>query len=247
VVIAEWNDRASVERAFAENPDQIASVICEPLVCNSGCLPAENGFLEFLRDTTKKQGALLIFDEVITGFRLALGGAQEFYGVTPDLATYAKAVGAGTPLSILAGRADYMDLISRGKVIHAGTLNGNSLSLAAAKAALDVLAKNNGAMYTEMRRRGEHLRNQLTSLLRSSGLPAVTNGEGPVFHIAFADRRPRTYNDTLHASAALYSDFALALLDEGILVLPDGRWYLSVAHTDEDIERTIEAARRTLV
>jgi glutamate-1-semialdehyde 2,1-aminomutase len=247
VVIAEWNDRASVKRAFAENPDQIASVICEPLVCNSGCLPAENGFLEFLRDTTKKQGALLIFDEVITGFRLALGGAQEFYGVTPDLATYAKAVGAGTPLSILAGRADYMDLISRGKVIHAGTLNGNSLSLAAAKAALDVLAKNNGAMYTEMRRRGEHLRNQLTSLLRSSGLPAVTNGEGPVFHIAFADRRPRTYNDTLHASAALYSDFALALLDEGILVLPDGRWYLSVAHTDEDIERTIEAARRTLV
>jgi glutamate-1-semialdehyde 2,1-aminomutase len=247
VVIAEWNDRASVERAFAANRGQIASVICEPLVCNSSCLPAQDGFLEFLREITKQEGTLLIFDEVITGFRLALGGAQEFYGVTPDLATYAKAVGAGTPLSVLAGGREHMDLISQGKVVHAGTLNGNSLSLAAAKAALDVLSKDNGAVYTSMRRRGERLRNSLESLLRSAGFPIVTNGEGPVFHLSFAERPPRTYSDTLDADTALYSDFALALLDEDVLVLPDGRWYLSVAHTDDDIERTIDAAGRTLV
>jgi glutamate-1-semialdehyde 2,1-aminomutase len=245
-VIAEWNDRASVEQAFETHKGQIASVICEPLVCNSSCLPAEEGFLEFLRAITRQYGALLIFDEVITGFRIALGGAQQLYGVIPDLATYAKAVGAGTPLSVLAGRAEYMDLIAQGRVVHAGTLNGNPLTLAAAKAALDVLAKDNGAVYAPLRARGERLRNEVESLLRSAGFSAVTNGEGPVFHISFADRPPRSYRDTLAADTALYSDFAVALLDEGILVLPDGRWYLSVAHTDDDLDRTVDGVRRAL-
>jgi glutamate-1-semialdehyde 2,1-aminomutase len=247
VVVAEWNDRDSVERAFADNPGQIASLLCEPLVCNSSCMPAEEGFLGFLRDITKQNGSLLIFDEVITGFRLALGGAQELYGVTPDLATYAKAIGAGTALSVLAGRGQYMDLIAKGKVVHAGTLNGNTICLAAARAALDVLMKDGGAVYAPLRQRGERLRNEVQALLRSAGLPAVTNGEGAVFHISFASRPARTYRDTLAADTALYSDFALALLDEGVVVLPDGRWYLSVAHTDADIEHTIEAVRRALV
>jgi glutamate-1-semialdehyde 2,1-aminomutase len=246
VVIAEWNDRDSVEETFANNTGEIASVICEPLVCNSSCLPPDPGFLEFLREITTRHGSLLIFDEVITGFRLALGGAQEFYGVLPDLATYAKAVGAGTPLSVLAGRRAYMDLIASGKVVHAGTLNGNALSLAAAKAALDILARDHGALFASLRHRGERLRYGLESMLRSAGLPAVTNGEGAVFHLSFADAPARTYRDTLRADTALYSDFALALLDGGVLVLPDGRWYLSTAHSDEDIELTLEAASRLL-
>jgi glutamate-1-semialdehyde 2,1-aminomutase len=246
VVIAEWNDRESVERAFAENKGEIAAIICEALVCNNSCLPPVDGFLEFLRDITTQHGALLIFDEVITGFRIALGGAQEFYRVTPDLATYAKAVGAGTPLSVLAGRGQYMDLIASGRVVHAGSLNGNPVCLAAAKVALDLLSNDDGAVYGLLRRRGEALRYGLESMLRDAGCPAVTNGEGAVFHISFAGRPPRTYADTLDADNALYSDFALALLDEGVLVLPDGRWYLSTAHTDDDIQRTLEAARRTL-
>ena len=246
VVIADWNDRDSVDRAFADNPAKIASIICEPLVCNSSCLPPEDGFLEFLREAATSHGVLLIFDEVITGFRLALGGAQEYYGVTPDLATYAKAVGAGTPLSVLAGRAEYMDLIAKGQVVHAGSLNGNPVCLAAAKAALSVLARDDGSVYRALHRRGDQLRTALESLLRTAGLPAVTNGAGPVFHVSFADRAPKTYVDTLAADTALYSDFALALLDEGILVLPDGRWYLSVVHGDGDVEDTIDAARRTL-
>ena len=164
----------------------------------------------------------------------------------PDPATYAKAVGAGTPLSVLAGRREYMDLIASGCVVHAGTLNGNPLCLAAAQAALEVLSRDNGAVYESLRKRGERLRNGLESTLRSAGLPAVTNGEGAVFHISFSDHPPRTYRDALRADAALYSDFALALLDEGVLILPDGRWYLSIAHTEDDIDRTLEAARRTV-
>ena len=127
------------------------------LLCNSGCLPADEGFLAFLRETATREGALLIFDEVITGFRLALGGAQEFYGVTPDLATYAKAAAGGLPLSILAGRRKYMNWIADGRVVHAGTLNGNPLALAAAREHPDrfavmgriapqVLSKSKGAL-----------------------------------------------------------------------------------------------------
>jgi glutamate-1-semialdehyde 2,1-aminomutase len=245
-IIAEWNSRESVERAFASHHGEISAIICEPLVCNCACLPPENDFLRFLRDITTQHGALLIFDEVITGFRLALGGAQEFYGITPDLATYAKAIGAGTPLSVLAGKQEYMGLIADGKVVHAGTLNGNPLSLAAAKAALDFLAQGGGAVYRELHRRGEHLRAALENMLRAVGLPAVTNGAGPVFHLSFGERPARSYRDTLHTDTAMYSDFALALLDEGVMVLPDGRWYLSTAHTDDDIDATIAAARRAL-
>ncbi len=246
VVIAEWNSRESVEKAFEAFSGQISAIICEPLVCNCSCLPAEDGFLQFLREITKRYGALLIFDEVITGFRLALGGAQEFYGVMPDLATYAKAVGAGTPLSVLAGKHEYMDLIAAGKVVHAGTLNGNPLSLAAAKAALDYLAQDGGSVYTALHQRGKRLRSSLENLLRGAGLSAVTNGDGPVFHLAFADRPARTYRDTLDANTAMYSDFALALLDEGVMVLPDGRWYLSTAHSEHDVDTTIAAVERAI-
>jgi glutamate-1-semialdehyde 2,1-aminomutase len=245
-VVVEWNDRAAVERAFNDHAGEISTIICEPLACNCSCVPAEPGFLAFLRNITRERGALLIFDEVITGFRLAPGGAQEHYGITPDLATYAKAIGAGTPLSVLAGKREYMDLIASGGVVHAGTLNGNPLSLAAAKAALDYLSQDDGAVYRDMFRRGAYLRSEIEGALRSAGLPAVTNGEGPVFHISFAERPARNYRDTLSADAALYSDFALALLDEGVMLLPDGRWYLSTAHSDNDIDATVAAVRRTL-
>ena len=245
-VVAEWNNRASVEQAFADHPGEISAIICEPLACNCSCIPAEPGFLQFLRSITRQQGALLIFDEVITGFRLAPGGAQEYYGITPDLATYAKAVGAGTPLSVLAGKREYMDLIASGQVIHAGTLNGNPLSLAAARAAIDHLMQDNGTVYKDMFRRGLYLRSEIESALRSAGLPAVFNGEGPVFHVSFAERPARYYRDTLSADTALYSDFALALLDEGVMVLPDGRWYLSASHSDDDVQATVDAVHRTL-
>jgi len=169
VVIAEWNDRAGVEAAFADDLCGIGAIICEPLLCNSGCIPPEPGFLQFLRDITSKHGALLIFDEVITGFRVSLGGAQELYNVTPDLATYAKAVGAGMPLSVLAGKGEFMDLISSDRAVHAGTLNGNPMSLAAAKYALDYLSHDSEKLYRDLRCRGERLRAGIQRILCARG------------------------------------------------------------------------------
>ena len=243
-VVAQWNDIASVEDAFAAHYGTISAIICEPLMCNSGCIPPEPGFLEFLREISRKEGSLLIFDEVITGFRLGLAGAQGFYGVTPDLATYAKAIGGGTALSVLAGKQEFMDLIALGEVVHAGTLNGNPVALAAAKAVLEVLSLNPQELYADLYRRGEALRNGLTKILQGSRYSAIASGEGPVFCISFLDKQPRNYRDLLGADRQLYNDFALALLDEGILVLPDGRWYISTAHTDADIEATLAAAQR---
>jgi glutamate-1-semialdehyde 2,1-aminomutase len=241
-IIAQWNDPESVEAAFAVHCAEISAVICEPLLANSGSIPPAPGFLESLRDLTRAHGALLIFDEVITGFRLAYGGAQERYGVLPDLATFAKAVGAGTPLSVLAGRREYMHRISEGSVVHAGTLNGNPLSLAAAKAALDTLRAYGTEGYESLRRRADRLRAGLESILRARGLPVCSCGDGAVFSLQRSGRPPRNYRDTLREPGKWYADFALAMLDEGILLLPDGRWYVSFAHTDADIDQTLAAA-----
>lgn len=243
VVVVEWNDRAGVEKAFEQHGPELSAVFCEALLCNSGCVPAEPGFLQFLREMCDEHHALLVFDEVITGFRLDLRGAQGRYGVTPDLAVFAKAVGAGAPLSVLAGKAEFMDWISDGKVVHAGTLNGNPLSLAAAAAALDELAAHNGDCFHWMRERTERLRHGLEAILRSTGHAVVTTGDGPVFAVHFLEKAPRTYRDTLAGRPELYSKFAMGLLAEGVLVLPDGRWYLSTAHTETDVEQTLAAAQ----
>ncbi len=245
-VIAQWNDRDSVRKAFSRNQGQISAIICEPLMCNNGCIAPAPGFLQFLRDITREQGALLIFDEVITGFRLGLSGAQGFYGVVPDLATYAKAVGAGTPLSVLAGKLEFMELIERGEVIHAGTLNGNPIALSAARAALTYLMRAPDVVYADLFRRGERLRDRMAAILRSHGHDVCVAGEGPVFHLSFTDRQPQNYRDLLASDKQKYSDFALALLDEAVLALPDGRWYLSTAHTDADIDRTLAAVERAM-
>ena len=247
IIIAQWNDKVSVESLFSAYPNQIAAVICEPLLCNSGCIPPDPGFLELLREITQREGTLLIFDEVITGFRLGLKGAQGFYGVIPDLATYAKAIGGGTPLSVLAGKQEFMDLIADGKVVHAGTLNGNPLALSAAKAVLAHLSENHEMLYPELFRRGTALRTGIVDILTERGYQVVTSGEGPVFHLSFMRDQPRNYRDLLSADQQLYSDFALALLDEGVLILPDGRWYISTAHTDDHVAATLAAVRRAVL
>jgi glutamate-1-semialdehyde 2,1-aminomutase len=245
-LVAQWNDRAGTEALFELYGSDIAAVICEPLLANSGCIPPRPGFLEFLRTLTLRHGAVLIFDEVITGFRLHLKGAQGWYGVVPDLATYAKAVGAGTPLSVLAGRADYMSLIASGKVVHAGTLNGNPLALTASRAALGVLMQDGGEALDRLRCLGLRLRSGLEAILSAHHFQVVTSGEGSIFQLSFMQKPAYCYRDLLEADTLLYSDFALCLLAEGILVLPDGRWYLSLAHTGEDVDLTLETVDRVL-
>ena len=242
VIVTEWNSVAGVEEAFAFAGSEIAAVICEPLLCNSGCIPPLPGFLDFLRRITERHHAVLIFDEVITGFRLDLRGAQGYYEVTPDLATYGKAVGGGVPVSVLAGRSELMSLISERKVVHMGTLNGNPFSLSAVRATLEVLSRDDGAIFSDLHRRGKRLREGLQRHLQAKGLQVVTSGEGPVFQLSFMDKPPTNYRQTLAADRAIYSDFAVSLLDERVFVLPDGRWYLSAAHSDEDVEATLAAA-----
>ena len=241
VIIAEWNNRRHVESIFAERAHEISAIICEPLLANSGCIPPAPGFLEFLREISRRHDALLIFDEVITGFRVDLRGAQGRWQVTPDLATYAKAVGGGVPFSVLAGQSEFMERLASGTVVHAGTLNGNPLCLAAARATIEVLAADNGGIFRSMRARADRLREGIAGALKETGLPAAISGDGPVFQVSFMSEPAENYRDTLRAHTALYSDFALGLLDEGVLVLPDGRWYVSAAHTDDDIDRTLEA------
>jgi len=246
VLVAEWNNPASVQQLFSTQANEISAVICEPMLCNSGCIPPEPGFLDFLRQITQEHQSLLIFDEVITGFRLHLAGAQGLYGVTPDLATYAKAIGSGAAVSALAGKAEFMNLIATGEVVHAGTLNGNPIALAAVNATLRTLASDNGARYDELKSRSDRLRSGLETLLRCKGHQVVTTGHGAVFQLSFMEKPARNYRETMGADKSLYSDFALALLDEGVLVLPDGRWYVSFAHSDEDIEATLRAAQKVI-
>jgi glutamate-1-semialdehyde 2,1-aminomutase len=243
VIVGEWNNRQHVERIFAERGQEISAVICEPLLANSGCIPPAPGFLEFLREVSSRHNAVLIFDEVITGFRVDLRGAQGRWGVTPDLATYAKAVGGGMPLSVLAGKAEFMQWIADGRVIHAGTLNGNPLSLAAAKAAITVLSDGNGSIYPGLRARAIRLQEGISRGLNEAGLAANISGDGPAFQVSFMDAPARNYRDTLRARADLYADFAMGLLDKGVLTLPDGRWYVSAVHSEADIDRTLDAVR----
>lgn len=235
-VVARWNDEESVRAAFAAHSGRISAIICEPLLCNSGCLPPADAFLSFLRETATREGVLLIFDEVITGFRLALGGAQEFYGVTPDLATFAKAAAGGLPVSILAGRREYMNWIADGRVVHAGTLNGNPLALAATHAVLQELASSD---YTTLHARGRRLRDGLVDALRRKGVAVVATGEGTCFQLHFQASTPREYRDTIAGDKALYAEFLMALLASGVYALPDGRWYLSFAHGDDVVDRTL--------
>jgi glutamate-1-semialdehyde 2,1-aminomutase len=242
-LVMQWNDVAALHRMFEVHGADIAAVICEPMLCNSGCIPPDPGFLEELQKTTRANGALLIFDEVITGFRLDLGGAQSWYGVIPDLCVLAKAIGAGATLSALGGAREYMTLIDRGDVVHAGTLNGNPLALAACNACMDRLSRDGASIYPVLRSRGERLRRGLEQILRQTGAQVVTQGDGAVFQLSFMEEPAHNYRDTLAADREMYSDFALAMLDEGVLLLPDGRWYLSAAHSEADIDATLEAAR----
>ncbi|MEN6532778.1 MAG: aminotransferase class III-fold pyridoxal phosphate-dependent enzyme, partial [Bryobacteraceae bacterium] len=148
------------------------------------------------------------------------------------------------PVSVLAGKWEYMKWIAEGSVVHAGTLNGNPLCLAAANAALEYLAANGGAVYESLHRRGQRLRDGVRKILTAAGHEVTVTGEGPAFGVHFVGHPLRNYRDTLHIDKAKYADFSLAMLDEGVLLLPDGRWYTSTAHTDDDVDRTLAAVER---
>lgn len=246
VIVLPWNEPCCIQELFERHANEIACVITEPMLCNSSCLTPVPGYLESLRKLCDQFGVVLIFDEVITGFRLALGGAQQFFGVVPDLATFGKAVAGGFPLSLVAGKAGILELISSRQVVHAGTFNGNPVALAAAEATIDVLSRDNGAALDRIRRHGEFLMAEIRSLARESRTPLLVNGVGAAFHLSFTRRTEmRTYRDTLDCDVVIRDRFLEAMLERGIYLLSDGRWYVSAAHDGADIQKTLAMVKES--
>lgn len=228
-LVAEYNDLASVEAIFAAHPDSVAAVIVEPVAANNGVIPPAPGFLAGLRELTTRHGALLIFDEVITGFRLALGGAQAYYGVTPDLSTLGKIVGGGLPAAVYGGRADVMAMVSpEGPVYQAGTLSGNPLATAAGIATLSILREDPG-IYRRLAEKGA----ALAEGLRRAGRDRIKVTQvGSLLGIDW------------HGDDAGFSAFYRHLLACGVYIAPSPceAIFLSDAHTQEDLERMVQAA-----
>jgi glutamate-1-semialdehyde 2,1-aminomutase len=246
LIIAPWNQLDILEAIFQARGPEIAAVIMEPVLCNSGSLLPAPGYLEAVRNLCRRHGALLIFDEVITGFRMTLGGAQSFYGVTPDIATFGKAVGGGLPLSVIAGRGEILDRMFTGGVAFGGTFNGNPLSLAAANATLTELARDKGALLAQANRLGRDLMDGLREAAGKHGLPLQLTGFGAAFSLHFTTRTElRNYRDTLDDDAVLLQRVLAAALAEGVHLIPDGRLYVSAAHTPADIAETVAAFDRT--
>lgn len=248
IVICPWNNPAALEKAFAANPGQIAGVVMEPFLLNTNFAPPRAGYLEAARELCTREGALLVFDEVITGFRVALGGAQELTGVVPDLATYAKALAGGFPIAMLVGRPEVMAVLGEGTVNHGGSFNSNVASIEAAHACLSHILEDSDRFYRELNRRGEMLIEGLRDASAKAGSNLRVAGFGSVFSTSFTDRGEiYSYRDhARYCDEAKYQRFRIALLDRGVRVAPNGRWHMASTHTDGDVEQAVAAAAEVL-
>jgi glutamate-1-semialdehyde 2,1-aminomutase len=241
-VVVPWNDRAAVEAVFAELGEQVALVACEPVAANMGVVPPEAGFLRFLRDITRRHGALLLFDEVMTGFRVARGGMAERSGVTPDLVAFGKVVGGGFPLAAFGGPAEVLrHLAPEGPVYQAGTLSGNPVAVAAGLAQLELLDDD---AYKGLEARADRLIAGLEDAFAAAGVPAVVQREASLFSFFFTDRPVRDFEDAKAADHARYARFFTGMLARGHYLPPSGyeALFVSLAHGDDDLDATIAAA-----
>lgn len=238
-LVALYNNRESVETLFREYGDDISAVIVEPVAANMGVVLPEEGFLQFLRQITEQYGALLIFDEVITGFRLGLGGAQEYYGVKPDMTTLGKIVGGGMPIGAYGGRRDIMNWVSPvGPVYQAGTLSGNPIATTAGIATLNLL-KNDTEIYQRLEKKTTWLANRVR---KAAGNRVCVNQIGSLMCMFFTDKPVTDYDSATSSDKAAYADYFGYLLDRGIYVAPSQfeAMFISNAHSDEDLERTAD-------
>jgi glutamate-1-semialdehyde 2,1-aminomutase len=243
-----YNDLAAVEETFARRGGELAAVVLEPVVGNSGLIPPEPGFLEGLRRITEQHGAMLVFDEVMTGFRLSTGGAQVLYGITPDLSAFGKVVGGGMPLAAYGGRKDAMDMVApAGPVYQAGTLSGNPVAVAAGLATLEQLE--NPATYTRLENISRRLADGLVAALAETGVSGRVQRVGSMFTLFFNDGSAvKDFEDAKRADHAKFRAFFHGMLERGVYLPPSGyeAAFVSLAHGDEEIERTLEAARAVL-
>lgn len=247
LIILPWNDVHALRETLQREGDSIAAVITEPIMCNTGCILPEQGYLDAMRTLTERHGVLLIMDEVITGFRIALGGAQGHYGIKPDLSVFAKGLGGGFPVACMGGRKDVMALVEAGKVSMAGTYNANGIAVAAANAALDELAK--PGMYEHLYAVSDRLREGLAKIIRDLRAPAHVVGLGPVFQVWFSREPIRNYRDAArHADHDAFRLWWEGMLNRGILFHPGAyeNLFVSFAHSADDVDQTLVAARETL-
>lgn len=242
-LVARYNDLESVEKIFHQVGEEIAAVIVEPVAGNMGCVPPRPGFLEGLRDITRKYGALLIFDEVMTGFRVAYGGAQEVYKVQPDLTCLGKIIGGGLPVGAYGGRRDIMELVApSGPVYQAGTLSGNPLAVTAGLITLKILQR--PGVYEALEERGALLEKGLKEKVKEAGVQASINRVGSMFTVFFTSCEVIDYETALTSDVERFARYFRSMLEQGIY-LPPSQFeaaFISLAHTYEDVEKTIAAA-----
>ena len=242
-----FNSIDAVDRVFARYKDQIAAVIVEPVVGNMGCVPPHEGYLKKLRDITSSQGSLLIFDEVMTGFRVAFGGAQELYRIKPDLTTLGKIIGGGLPVGAYGGRLDIMRMIAPlGPVYQAGTLSGNPLAMAAGIATVNRLQRDRAKIYPALERSSSGLVKGVSEAGRENGVDMTSTRVGSMFTWFFQNGPIHNYEDAAKSDTAKFAHFHRGMLDRGIY-LPPSQFeaaFLSAAHTNNEIEQTVGAARK---
>ena len=246
VVICPWNQPDILKALLDSHDGRIAAVIAEPIVANNACIMPKAGYLEFLRAECSRRGIVLIFDEIVTGFRSAPGGAQELFGVEADISVFSKALGGGLPISAFAGKRQIMDLIGANRVKHGGTYNGNPLCAAAALHTLRTLA--DPAIQERIRRSGEAVIEAIRRAARDCRVPAVVQGLGSMFQVLFTDRAPAHYRELQRADAKRYAAFRYALLQRGVHCneAPFACWFVSAAHGSEDVELTVGAVRSAM-
>ncbi len=246
-LVLPFNDAEAVKACFAANPNSIAGIIVEPVPGNAGLYPPQPGYLEFLSEITRANGALLILDEVMTGFRLARGGAQERFGITPDLSCFGKVIGGGLPVGAFGGRAEIMDCLAPlGPVYQAGTLSGNPIAMAAGLANLEALGTD--APYQLLEERGAQLEAGLKAAAKSAGVPVTLNRCGSMFCAYFTGAPVHNVSDAMRSDRERFKQFFQGMLEEGIYLAPSQfeSGFISTAHTAGDIERTVAAAAKVM-
>jgi glutamate-1-semialdehyde 2,1-aminomutase len=243
IIVLTWNDPESFVELMDARGDEIAAVITEPAVFNTGCILPEPGYLELLRAETAKHGTMLIFDEVITGFRFARGGAQEYFGITPDLTTMAKGLGGGFPVAAIGGSKEAMRMIAEGRYSHSGTYNANVVACAAVSATMDVLAE--PGLYERQRAIGQRLADGLAQLAADAQIDARVDGLGTVFQLWFSSHPIKNWRDAHeYANEALFTRFWQEMILRGVLFHPlqMENLFVSLVHTDADIDQTLATA-----
>lgn len=244
-IILPWNDPALLEKTVVQRHGEIAAIITEPIMCNNGCILPVPGLLETLRRLCDRYDIALIFDEVITGFRMGLGGAQQYFGVTPDLAIFAKAMASGYPISAVVGKEAWMREIADSRVIHAGTMNSGNPTVAAALATLEVLERDQP--HERLFAYGQKLMEGLRKAASDHRQNLLVQGPGPMLHTGFTDlEQVNDYRDTLSFDKQKMRLFMAGMQDQGVRIIGRGLWYISSAHTEEEIDSAIAKAGKVL-